>query len=247
MNLHQQQNQSIKNIEIENIGPVSIQKNRRSKKLRITIKAGKPVKVTIPFRLSFSDGENFVRSKISWITKHLSTINSLKAKQTLFNESTNFKTRSRSYKFLYSGEERLKIRVTKDHILVECPNNTDINNHEAQNLIKKGIIEAMRFEAKETLPLIVDQLAKEFGFKYRKITIKNARTRWGSCSSNNNINLNLHLIRLPDELIKHVILHELVHTQHKNHGKNFWKRFEEIENNLKEKIVALKQYSIDIF
>ena len=65
-------------------------------------------------------------------------------------------------------------------------------------------------------------LARCHGFTYNKVFVKNQRTLWGSCSAANNINLNVSLLGLPDELRDYVILHELVHTRHKNHGRAFW-------------------------
>ena len=68
----------------------------------------------------------------------------------------------------------------------------------------------------------VEHLGNKYGYTYGKITLKTMRTRWGSCTSQNNINLNIGLIALTDELRDYIILHELVHTKIKNHGKEFW-------------------------
>jgi len=65
-------------------------------------------------------------------------------------------------------------------------------------------------------------LAGLHGFKYNKITIRAQKTRWGSCSPNNNISLNFKLVLLPESLSDYVILHELVHTRIHNHSKKFW-------------------------
>lgn len=65
-------------------------------------------------------------------------------------------------------------------------------------------------------------LAQKYEFKFNKITIKKMTSRWGSCSSKNNISLNLGLVLLPKELIDYVIHHELVHTKIKDHSDKFW-------------------------
>ena len=68
----------------------------------------------------------------------------------------------------------------------------------------------------------LEELARLHNFKYRNVSIRNQRTRWGSCSGKDNISLNINLARLPAELSDYVILHELLHTRIKNHGKGFW-------------------------
>jgi predicted metal-dependent hydrolase len=73
--------------------------------------------------------------------------------------------------------------------------------------------------------VIVDrlaELARRHGFSYNKVFVRNQKTRWGSCSGHNNINLNVNLIRLPAELRDYILLHELVHTRIKNHSPQFW-------------------------
>lgn len=82
-------------------------------------------------------------------------------------------------------------------------------------------IEAMRKEAKELLPRRLSELAERYGFSYGRVFIKHNSSNWGSCSALGNINLNLNLVRLPQLLRDHVILHELCHLKHPNHGPEF--------------------------
>lgn len=89
-------------------------------------------------------------------------------------------------------------------------------------VLSEDEIKKRRALARKILPKRLDELAKEFGFKYSKVFIKNQGTIWGSCSYKNNINLNLNLVMLDSELIDYVLLHELTHTVHKNHQKAFY-------------------------
>lgn len=66
------------------------------------------------------------------------------------------------------------------------------------------------------------QLAEAHGFAYNRVVVRNQKTRWGSCSHKNNISLNINMVHLPGELIDYILLHELVHTRIKSHGRRFW-------------------------
>jgi predicted metal-dependent hydrolase len=72
----------------------------------------------------------------------------------------------------------------------------------------------------------LDYLAKKYGFAYNRVFVRNQKTRWGSCSTKNNINLNVNLVRLPVELIDYTILHELAHTRIRNHSRKFWEQMD---------------------
>lgn len=79
----------------------------------------------------------------------------------------------------------------------------------------------LRAAAKEYLPARLAELASEHGFTYNKVFIKHNVSNWGSCSSKGNINLNLNLMRLPSHLRDYIMLHELCHLKHLNHGPEF--------------------------
>jgi predicted metal-dependent hydrolase len=115
--------------------------------------------------------------------------------------------------------------------------------HEAKSGTAIGID---REKAKIKLSRRLNYLSVKYGFTYNRVFIRNQRTRWGSCSHKNNISLNVKLIRLPDELIDYVILHELVHTRFKNHSKQFWDELDKILVNAKGIDARLKQYTLEL-
>lgn len=103
---------------------------------------------------------------------------------------------------------------------------------------------AGRTEARRILTGRVHDLARAHGFAFNKVFIKSQRTLWGSCSNRNNINLNVNLLRLPEILRDYVILHELVHTRHKNHSKAFWQDLNRIVGDGKGLHRQLRSYRL---
>ncbi|MBO4662813.1 MAG: M48 family metallopeptidase [Bacteroidaceae bacterium] len=86
----------------------------------------------------------------------------------------------------------------------------------------------LRKAAKQYLPIRLAELAQQFNFHYTGLKIQSSRTRWGSCSGTNSINLSLFLMRVPEHLIDYVILHELCHTVHHDHSDRFWALMDEV-------------------
>ena len=80
--------------------------------------------------------------------------------------------------------------------------------------------QAKRVFREISIPLV--ESMKKYNVAPKSFAIKKMKTRWGSCSSKGNINLNLHLIKLPEQCIKEVMLHELCHLVHFNHSKDFY-------------------------
>jgi predicted metal-dependent hydrolase len=84
--------------------------------------------------------------------------------------------------------------------------------------------------ATKHLPGLVTKLAAKHGFteKVRRVSVRNQRTRWGSCSRRGVISLNWRLVQLPESVRDYVILHELAHLQHLNHSRRFWAEVERL-------------------
>ena len=89
-------------------------------------------------------------------------------------------------------------------------------------------IESLRAKAKATLPPRLADLAARYGFLYHRVAIKHNTSNWGSCSSKGNINLNLNLMRVPVPLQDYILLHELTHLRHPDHGPAFHAELERL-------------------
>lgn len=110
----------------------------------------------------------------------------------------------------------------------ELENELNIKQDDDIDSRTNGIIEDLRWQAKEFLPGRLQELADKYGFKYNRLTIKHNTSNWGSCSKLGNINLNLNLMRVPAELQDYVMLHELCHLRYMNHGSDFHKLLEKL-------------------
>ena len=236
-----------KRINIDAIGKVVLRKSNRAKYLAIRIKPNEGVIVTIPKRASYKEGEFFVTNKKDWILKHLTKIKKIEDEQILFDENTQFKTKEHKLVISKNNIEKTKIIITNSEIVIEYPSSQDVHSELIQSEIKLGITSALRIEAKKHMPRRVEELSYLFNLPYNKLFLKNLKSRWGSCSVRNNINLNIHLMRLPEEIIDYVILHELVHTFHKNHGKRFWAKLDIVIPGSKSLDKQLKKYSPNYF
>ena len=116
------------------------------------------------------------------------------------------------------------------------------NKMKLQTQKKQELPEIDRKVARKVLCRRIGELAQLHNFVYNRVSIRKQKTRWGSCSSKNNINLNMNLLHLPPELMDYVLLHELVHTRVKNHGKDFWNELDTVVPNSRQVDRKLKDY-----
>jgi len=234
-----------RDLDLPGIGKVQLKKIKRSRRVSISVKPDMRVTVSIPYYCPFHEGERFLFSKREWIEKQFKKfkINHF-ANNVFYQNKTRF-TRTRD---LILKPDHLitenQVNLTEEAIIIKYPQHIDIKSEHQQQIIRRGLIEAMRIEALNYLPKQLANLAKKYDFHYRSVSVRYASTRWGSCSHNNTINLNLQLIRLPDELSDLIMIHELVHTKHKNHSTTFWCKFEQLIENAREKSAEIKKYGL---
>jgi len=226
---------------------IKLKKSFKAKNISIKIKPFEGVLVTVPMLVSFKLAEDFVKTKIKWINKNLNKVQKQEQSYTFFSANNSFKTRSHLVNITSTELSKNTVHIENTNVKVLISKKLSISSEENQLYIRNIILEIWRKEAKEYLPRRVKALAIDHNFNYQKLTIKNTKSRWGSCSFDNNINLSLHLMRISNELIDYVILHELVHTKVKNHSSKFWETLEKHCPNSKILDKELKKYSLRIF
>lgn len=219
---------SVRVVEYHGIGMVNFVRKPLAKHLKITIKTSSLILVNVPANVSFTAAGNFVAEKQQWIRKCQARLARFKRNVTVYQEQTSYKTLD--YKLVLGRHEKSSIQtVIRDGwIRVMYPLHADVTDPRIQQAIRKAFLAAWRLEAAKYLPELVRSLALHHQFSYKALTFRNNKTRWGSCSRDNRINLNIHLIRLPDYLCAYVILHELCHTVHKHHQKAFWQLLDRV-------------------
>ena len=122
-----------------------------------------------------------------------------------------------------------------------------MKQYEKENtIVSDASVDIERVKAKPKLTRRLRHLAKKYGFTYNRVFIRNQKTRWGSCSHKNNISLNMKLVKLPDELMDYVILHELAHTRFKNHSNDFWVELNMLVGNGKGMALRLREYGMGL-
>lgn len=160
---------------------------------------------------------------------------------------------ARSVKFSISTSGRLQMSVPKytseflakrflktnrkmirEKLPIKNPNEQRARDYQKKALMKK---------AREYLPYRLEYYAKLYGYSYNKCRLSHANTRWGSCSSNKTISLNIGLMKLPEALRDYVILHELAHLNHMDHSKAFWAEVGLHDKNYKNHEKKLKMFN----
>jgi predicted metal-dependent hydrolase len=112
-------------------------------------------------------------------------------------------------------------------------------NHE-QNIVTRILKKWLSLKAKQYLTPLLHNCSETTNLTYSSVNFRNQKTIWGSCSSLKKISLNIHLLFLPTNLVKHVLLHELCHTVHMNHSAKFWQLLRMFDSNCEQHKLELR-------
>jgi predicted metal-dependent hydrolase len=209
-----------KQIEIPNVGTVTLYKRRGNRSIRLSVGAGGEIRVSMPYWLPYAAGEQFAKSKVSWITEHAQQAPAgLQHGQIVGKAHRLHITPS-------AQATKITTRLRQNQIEINHPLHIESSSPAVQQAAKQASIRALRKEAEQLLPIRLRQLAEARGFSYNSVGVKQLKSRWGSCSNEKDIILNLFLMQLPWHLIDYVLLHELTHTRVMQHGTPFWQELE---------------------
>ncbi|MGI6225395.1 MAG: M48 family metallopeptidase [Peptococcales bacterium] len=197
--------------------------DKRAKRIKIRIVKGQ-VKVSFPPGTDKKRVKEFVESQKEWIIKTLGNYQNQKEQRPLkiYQEGEEYLFRGKKYQLRIKSSEGIKatVKLLEDSILILLPKDADDSNRSSQ--IKEILVSWYRDEAKRVYKSKLEHYALLMDCKYNQLRVKNQSTRWGSCSTKGNINLNWRIIMAPDEVINYLIVHELAHLKHMNHSQDFW-------------------------
>lgn len=230
------------------LGDIEFHASKRAKRINIRITRDK-LKVSMPSRTTEKEAMDFIHSvRERIIVKQQKIKNNTRENALILNDSKKLETLS--FSIMLQQTERSNIFFSlKDKLLtIEYPMGIDCQNNDIQQHFWNGINYFLKKDAKRLLPERTKALAEKYGFSYSSVKIQSSKTRWGSCSQRESINLSFYLMLLPSHLIDYVILHELCHTKEMNHSPSFWAWMDKVtENNSKKLRAELKKYPIPSF
>ncbi len=231
----------LKVVLLPGIGKVTLSQSSRSIRIRLSVWANRKVLVSFPDYVSFREAADFAGKNADWIIKQQKkyTLGS-----TVYRPDTPVNTRFHTIYFQREGD-KFSVKQKKFEIFLTYPETYNGIEPELHEAVSRVLASVYRWEARTYLPERIAELAIIHGFSYNRITIRDNRSNWGSCSSRNNISLNLHLMKLPDHLIDYVLLHELVHTKVKNHSPAFWSLLDSVTDGRSGVLThEMKKYSV---
>ncbi len=181
---------------LDGVGPVVFEKSRRARRITLTVRASRGVRVVVPWRASYDEARNVAVAKLGWVRRTLARV------------------------------ERAR-RCCREAVL-------------AAELLD-------RRSAKSYLSGRLEALAREHGYRPGRLSVRRQGTVWGSASPSGRIQLNALLAVVPQDLADYVILHELVHTRIRGHGRKFWAELENHMPDARRRQSGLRDYSLALF
>jgi len=190
--------------------------------VRLQVSAADGLRVILPQQYPLSRAEEFIREKQRWIKKKLSM---MQQNQEIYTDDSHIQYLGGTLNIrrLKSADSSTTIQLTDTELEVRLPASiTEI----------RPIVDAwLRTRARSVIEALVNQHSRHMQVTYSKLNIRNAKTRWGSCSARGSLSFNWKLIMMPLETIEYVVIHELCHLREMNHSPKFWKLVEQYSPN----------------
>ncbi|MCU7837003.1 MAG: M48 family metallopeptidase [gamma proteobacterium symbiont of Taylorina sp.] len=215
----------------EIIEKYSIRISKRAKYMRISVSLEKGIVVVVPKTMSRFHAKKlipeFVRKQQEWILRSINKLQ-LQNEKKLLSEPCQLPDKiiltalQQTFIIHYISQDN-KALVVQQHDDMQL---TITGNVEDKMSIFKLLELFFKNYARQYLKQRLDQLSREYELPYRRLTIRAQKTRWGSCSSKKNINLNYRLIFMDNKLLDYILVHELLHTIYMNHSKAYWAQLE---------------------
>ena len=203
-----------------------VMKTRRNRYIRLTVSGRSGVRVSAPWGVPERDLHAMVREKGEWILDRLRHFRELELRQPRWRYADG-------QQVLIGGTWRTlrvvswewnagKVSLENGEMIVRVP----FRFLRDERVIADLFIRWLRRWAQQEIPRRVAHFAKQTGLEPARLSIRAQRSKWGSCSADGNVNLNMRLMLAPPEVLDYVIIHELAHLRELNHSPRFWRLVE---------------------
>ena len=210
--------------------PVQYVRHPRARRYLLRVKPDGVARVTVPRHGSLAEAERFAHRHQAWIEEQLGKI----AARTVVDDSWKV-----GHSFLLRGA-RVELGASPDGRAVVFLDQTipiDPGRADARPAVEARLRRLAGIE----LETRTRELSRQLNLAIRRVSIRNQRSRWGSCSIRGTISLNWRLIQMPDWVRDYVIVHELMHLREMNHSPRFWRRVWEVCPHYREAIRWIKE------
>ena len=192
-----------------------IKKHRRAKYVKLRASKQKGLEITIPYRYNLKALPLVLEENKDWIIKHLARVE-LQRNETL-PDQISMALMNQLWRIHYQECNAKLEMIQRPHQEIVL-----VGKIQEKEKCKEKLIDWLKETAKQVLIPLLKEISERTALPYEKVTVRDQQTLWGSCTRDKSISLNYKLIFLPLPLASHVLIHELCHTKHLNHGKAFW-------------------------
>ena len=211
--------------------PVDVARHPRARRYVVRVTSEGRVRLTVPYRSSIDGGLRFASAQTEWIQREWRR---LEARAADWGTGTVIWFRGERLALSVDGTT---IVVGDGHHRVAGPGN---------GAVRAAVERSLRALATQELPPRTHALARAHAIAISKVSVRNQRSRWGSCSTRGTIALNWRLIQMPASVSDYVIAHELAHRRQPNHSPRFWREVERLDPAWRESERWLRKYGKEL-
>lgn len=207
--------------------PVDWIRKPRARAISLQLRPLRPLRVVSPKGVPWDLVEIFLAERETWIRKHLRKFQDLEAKyppkKLLSDEDYLFLGEKLKLRYLPTPLKAVFFSRTETELRLHLPEVLFLNLEEQELAAYMPLLKKFyRREAEKFLRERINIWSFEMGLSFQKLSFRNQKTRWGSCTSRGHISLNWRLVSAPLLVIDSILVHELAHLRHMNHSTIFW-------------------------
>lgn len=203
--------------------PYEERRSTRYRRITLSILEDR-LRISTPKNVSPKQLQELLLAKQEWILKHWLEKQKTLERPVRYTDGEHFLYRGNmiELKIIRHPRKMIQVLLEGQVLMVHMPQ--DLQDKDLVLNVQMALVSWYKAQARRVLQDMLDKHARQMQVFFQIFRLKEQKTRWGSCSSKGNINLNWRIIMAPDEAIDYIIIHELAHLTHLNHSELFWQR-----------------------